>query len=185
MAGGSNSQKAKVDDEPAGSVQPEAPGVQPTPADSDQDMMKTLLLLQQRQITLMMEQLTHLNTDKAKGDAAGSSTQTKGDKELARRQKLPYHPNREDNPYPTHIATLETRMPHLYDLYGDKTFDSLNKKASSSLKYEQLVLGLARAYFHDVVQFSDDTLELSENQDNVPVSAQEIEQRVYETHTPR
>ncbi|KAK3272795.1 hypothetical protein CYMTET_18928 [Cymbomonas tetramitiformis] len=127
------SQKAKAEEELAGSVQPEAAGVQPTPAESDQDMMKKLLLQQQQQqITLMMEQLTHLNAEKAK---------------------------------------------------GDKMFDSINKKASSSLKYEQLVLGPALAYFFDALQFSDcDTLELLENQDKVPVSAQEIEQRVYETH---
>ncbi|KAK3266273.1 hypothetical protein CYMTET_25090 [Cymbomonas tetramitiformis] len=136
MVGGSDSQKAKADDEPTGSIQPEAAGVQPTPADSDQAMMKKLSLLQQQQITLMMEQPTHLNTDKANGDVAGSSTQTKGDKELARRQKLHYCPYREDNPYPTRPAALETQMPQLYDLYGDKTFNSLNKKALSSLKYE-------------------------------------------------
>ncbi|KAK3272259.1 hypothetical protein CYMTET_19437 [Cymbomonas tetramitiformis] len=165
------SQKAEADDEPAGSVQPEAAGVQPTPADSDQDMMKKLLQ-QQQQIALMMEQLTHLKADKAKGDVAGSSTQTKGDKELARRQKLPYCPYREDNPYPTRPATLDTRMPQLFDLYGDKMFDSLNKKASSSLKYGQLVLGPA-------VQFSDDTLELLENQDKMPAKLAFMEEKLY------
>eukprot|EP00854_Cymbomonas_tetramitiformis_P016055 gene16055-biopygen16553 len=186
MAGGSDKQKAKAEEEPAGSVQPEAAGVRPTPAESDQDMMKKLLLQQQQQqITLMMEQLTHLNAEMAKGDIAGSSTQTKGDKELARRQKLPYCPYREGNPNPPRPTTRETRMSQLYNLYGDslkKTSDSLNKKASSSLKYEQLVLGPALAYFYDAVQFSDNTLELLENQDKVPVSAHEIEHRVYETH---
>ncbi|KAK3255711.1 hypothetical protein CYMTET_35118, partial [Cymbomonas tetramitiformis] len=73
-------------------------------------------------------------------------------------------------------------MPQLYDLYGDKTFDSLNKKSSSLLKYEQLILGPALAYLYDAVQFSDDTLELLEHQDTQHVSAQEIGQRVYETH---
>ncbi|KAK3237125.1 hypothetical protein CYMTET_52791 [Cymbomonas tetramitiformis] len=115
--------------------------------------------------------------------AGGSDSQkTKGDKELARRQTLPYCPYREDNPYPTRPATLESRMPQLYDLYSDKMLNSLNKKALSSLKYKQLVLGPALAYFYDDVQFSADTLELLENQDKVPASTQEIEQRVYETH---
>ncbi|KAK3284268.1 hypothetical protein CYMTET_8069 [Cymbomonas tetramitiformis] len=182
MAEESDSQKAEADDEAAGSVQPETAGVQPTPANSEEDMMKQLLQ-QQQQITLMMEQLTHLNADKAKGDVAGSPALTKGDKELARHQTLPYCPYREDDPYPTRPATLETRMPQLFDLYGDKTFDSLNKNASSSPKYGQLVLGPALAHFHDAVQFSDDTLELLENQDKVSVSAQEMEQRVYETHS--
>ncbi|KAK3269699.1 hypothetical protein CYMTET_21867 [Cymbomonas tetramitiformis] len=48
--------------------------------------------------------------------------------------------------------------------------------------YEQLVLGPALAYFYDALQFSDDTLELLENQDKVAVSARKIEQRVYEAH---
>ncbi|KAK3277629.1 hypothetical protein CYMTET_14375 [Cymbomonas tetramitiformis] len=110
--------------------------------------------------------------------AAGSSATTKGDKELARRQKLPYCPYSESNPYPPRPATLESQMRQLYDLYGNKTFDSLNKKSSSSLEYVQLVLGPALAYLYDAVQFSDDTLELVEHQDTQHVSAQEIEQRV-------
>ncbi|KAK3265475.1 hypothetical protein CYMTET_25845 [Cymbomonas tetramitiformis] len=151
-------------------------------------MLQKLLQQQQQQqqsaqqsavMTAMMEQLTHMNANKDKGDVAGSSVQTKGDKELARRQKLLYVPYGEGSP--TRTATLEARMPQLYHLYGDKTFASFNKKASSFLKYEQLVLGPALAYLYDAVQFSDDTLELLESQDKVAVSTQEIEQRVYET----
>ncbi|KAK3284664.1 hypothetical protein CYMTET_7696 [Cymbomonas tetramitiformis] len=156
MAGGPDSQKANADDEPVGFDQNETL----SPADSEQDMMKKLLQQQQQQLAqqsavtaAMMEQLTHLNADKAKGDGAGSSAQAKGDKELVRRQTLPYCPYREDNPYPTCPATLETRMPQLFDLYGARTFASLNKKASSSLKYEQLVLGPALANLYDAVQF--------------------------------
>eukprot|EP00854_Cymbomonas_tetramitiformis_P034011 gene34011-biopygen1931 len=71
-------------------------------------------------------------------------------------------------------------MPRLYDLHGDKTFDNLNKKVSSSLKYQRLIRGPALAYLYDAVQFSGDTLELLENQESV--STKEIEQRVYEAH---
>ncbi|KAK3272168.1 hypothetical protein CYMTET_19520 [Cymbomonas tetramitiformis] len=64
MAGGSDSQKAKADDEAAGSVQTDTP----TPAASEQDLVKTLLLQQKQYqqrmaqqsavMTAMMEQLT-------------------------------------------------------------------------------------------------------------------------------
>eukprot|EP00854_Cymbomonas_tetramitiformis_P009224 gene9223-biopygen9399 len=184
MAGGSDNQQAKAEDEPVGSVK----NATPSPAESEQTMLQKLLQQQQQQqqsaqqsavMTAMMEQLTHMNANKDKGDVAGSSVQTKGDKELARRQKLLYVPYGEGSP--TRTATLEARMPQLYHLYGDKTFASFNKKASSFLKYEQLVLGPALAYLYDAVQFSDDTLELLESQDKVAVSTQEIEQRVYET----
>eukprot|EP00854_Cymbomonas_tetramitiformis_P034153 gene34153-biopygen16621 len=65
-----------------------------------------------------------------------------------------YCPYDESNPgYPSRPQTLESRMPQLYDLYGDKTFDSLSKN-SSSLKYEQMVLAPALAYLYGAVQFS-------------------------------
>ncbi|KAK3241862.1 hypothetical protein CYMTET_48408 [Cymbomonas tetramitiformis] len=73
-------------------------------------------------------------------------------------------------------------MPQLYDLYGDKTFDSLAEKASSSLKYEQLVLTHVLAFLYDAVQYSEGTVDLLDDQAKNPVSAQEIEQRVCETH---
>ncbi|KAK3286071.1 hypothetical protein CYMTET_6347 [Cymbomonas tetramitiformis] len=160
MAGRTDSQKAKAEDKPVGSDKTKEEEAKPAKAESDHDSMKRMLLQQQaamqqqqqQQIALLTEHLTHLNANKAKDDAVGSSTQTKGDKEL------------------------------LFVLYGDKTFNSLSKKASSSLKYEQPVLGPAVAYLYNAVQFSDDTLDMLEQQDTVPVSTQEIEQRVFETH---
>ncbi|KAK3269700.1 hypothetical protein CYMTET_21868 [Cymbomonas tetramitiformis] len=82
-------------------------------------MLKKLLLNQQQQIALMQEQLAYLKAEKATGDVATSSTQTKRDKELAGRQQLPYCTYREGNPYPTRLATLDTQMPQLFNLYGD------------------------------------------------------------------
>ncbi|KAK3236558.1 hypothetical protein CYMTET_53308 [Cymbomonas tetramitiformis] len=128
-------------------------------------------------MTAMMEQVQHPIAKEAEGNVAGSSAPTKGDKELARWQKLPCCPYSDSNPYPPRPAPLEKRLPQLYNLYGDKTFDRLNKY-SSSLKYEQLVLVPALVYLYDAVQFSDDILELLKNQDKQHALAQEIEQRV-------
>ncbi|KAK3239844.1 hypothetical protein CYMTET_50260 [Cymbomonas tetramitiformis] len=141
---------------------------------SEHDWVKNMVLLQHYHqqlaqqgavMTAIMKQLQQLNSKEAKVDAAATTAVRKGDTELARRQKLPHRPYSECNPYPPHPATLETRMPQLYDLYGDKTFDSLNRRSSSSLKYEQVVLAPALAYLYDAVQFSVETLDPLENLD--------------------
>ncbi|KAK3282294.1 hypothetical protein CYMTET_9964 [Cymbomonas tetramitiformis] len=187
MAGGKDSQPAKAEVEPGGSDKTESPS-QPL---QEQEWVKAILLQQpqnQQQLAqrsavmTAMEQLQHLNAKEVKGDVAGSSATTTGDKELTRWQKLPYCPYSASNFYPTRPSTLESRMPQFYDLYGDKTFDSLNRKSSSSLKYEQLILAPALAYLYNAVQFSDDTLEMLEHQDTQHVSALKIERRVYKSH---
>ncbi|KAK3268802.1 hypothetical protein CYMTET_22709 [Cymbomonas tetramitiformis] len=42
-------------------------------------------------------------------------------------------------------------MPKNFDLYGGNTHTTLCKKANSTMKFEQMVLGLALAYFHDAI----------------------------------
>ncbi|KAK3235405.1 hypothetical protein CYMTET_54386 [Cymbomonas tetramitiformis] len=51
-------------------------------------------------------------------------------------------------------------MPKLFDIYGDKTHTALSKKSNSSMKFEQMVLALALAYFHDAIVFEETTLDL-------------------------
>eukprot|EP00854_Cymbomonas_tetramitiformis_P005710 gene5710-biopygen5729 len=54
-------------------------------------------------------------------------------------------------------------MPKLFDLYGDKTHAALSKKSNSSMKYEQMVLGPALAYFHDAIVYEEATVDLLQN----------------------
>ncbi|KAK3247725.1 hypothetical protein CYMTET_42785 [Cymbomonas tetramitiformis] len=130
----------------------------------------------------LVEQVKQLTSKPEKEESVGTVGATKGDKEVAHRKKLPYAPFDKTNPYPPRPQTLENRMPQMYDLYGDKTFDSLAKKASSTLKYEHLVLAPVLTFLYNAVQFSERTLDPLDNQDKNPASAQEIEQRVYATH---
>ncbi|KAK3241341.1 hypothetical protein CYMTET_48882 [Cymbomonas tetramitiformis] len=67
------------------------------------------------------------------------------------------------NPFPPRPATLTTRMPQLYDLHGNKTYDALSKKSNSSMKYECLVLAPALSYLHDVVYECNETLDADED----------------------
>eukprot|EP00854_Cymbomonas_tetramitiformis_P034115 gene34115-biopygen13950 len=54
-------------------------------------------------------------------------------------------------------------MPQLYDLHGNKTYDSLSKKSNSSMKYECLVLAPALSFLHDVVAECNETLDEAED----------------------
>ncbi|KAK3276038.1 hypothetical protein CYMTET_15867 [Cymbomonas tetramitiformis] len=81
---------------------------------------------------------------------------------LERRRKLAHVPEASINPFPPRPATLTSRMPQLYDLHGNKTYDALSKKSNSSMKYECLVLAPALSYLHDVVCECNDTLDVSE-----------------------
>eukprot|EP00854_Cymbomonas_tetramitiformis_P013110 gene13110-biopygen13502 len=47
---------------------------------------------------------------------------------LERKRKLAYVPEASVNPFPPRPATLTTRMPQLYDLHGNKTYDALSKQ---------------------------------------------------------
>ncbi|KAK3284538.1 hypothetical protein CYMTET_7833 [Cymbomonas tetramitiformis] len=46
---------------------------------------------------------------------------------LERRRKLAYVPAASVNPFPPRPATLTSRMPQLYDLHGNKTYDALQE----------------------------------------------------------
>ncbi|KAK3287912.1 hypothetical protein CYMTET_4590 [Cymbomonas tetramitiformis] len=53
---------------------------------------------------------------------------------------LNYVPEAPVNPFPARPATLTTRMPQLYDLHGNKTYDALSKKSNSSMRWTMLEL---------------------------------------------
>ncbi|KAK3269312.1 hypothetical protein CYMTET_22234 [Cymbomonas tetramitiformis] len=84
---------------------------------------------------------------------------------LERRRKLAYVPAASINPFPPRPATLTSRMPQLYDLHGNKTYDTLSKKSNSSMKYACLVLAPALSYLHDVVNECNETLDANEDCD--------------------
>ncbi|KAK3267239.1 hypothetical protein CYMTET_24194 [Cymbomonas tetramitiformis] len=89
----------------------------------------------------------------AKSGTSDSDTVAKSAEQLLeRRTKLTYVPEASVNPFPQRPATLTTRMPQLYDLHGNKTYDALSKKSNSSMKYECLVLAPSLSYLHDVVR---------------------------------
>eukprot|EP00854_Cymbomonas_tetramitiformis_P034015 gene34015-biopygen3239 len=108
--------------------------------------------LKDLQTQLLTEQISALRADTAKArsekEEATAATASTGDAELEKLKRLPYCPYAEVNPFPTRPDTLTDFMPKLFDLYGDKTHAALSKKPNSSMKYEQMVLGPALAYFH-------------------------------------
>ncbi|KAK3276257.1 hypothetical protein CYMTET_15661 [Cymbomonas tetramitiformis] len=61
------------------------------------------------------------------------------------------------------------------------SFNRLSQENSPSFKYEQVVLEPALCYLYDAVQYLDETLLILEDQDQTPVSAQTVEQQIYET----
>ncbi|KAK3252442.1 hypothetical protein CYMTET_38264 [Cymbomonas tetramitiformis] len=69
-------------------------------------------------------------------------------------------------------------MPHMYDLYNDKTYDALSKRTNSSMRYEQLVLALALSYMHDATAFSETTLDWRQD-DKDPPTVEELSERVF------
>eukprot|EP00854_Cymbomonas_tetramitiformis_P034180 gene34180-biopygen18432 len=95
---------------------------------------------------------------------------------LERRRKLAYVPEACVIPFPPQPATLPTRMPQLYDLHGNKTYDALSKKSNSSMKYECLVLAPALSYLHDVVGECNATLDESEDSE---LSYNELQKRFH------
>eukprot|EP00854_Cymbomonas_tetramitiformis_P020301 gene20301-biopygen20936 len=119
------------------------------------------------QAQLLTEQTSALRADAEKArsakDEVTSATTSTGDAELEKLRRLPYCPYAPVNPFPTHPDTLTDAMPKLFDLYGDKTHATLSKKSNSSMKYEQMVLGPARAYFHDAIVYQEATVDLLQN----------------------
>ncbi|KAK3266841.1 hypothetical protein CYMTET_24561 [Cymbomonas tetramitiformis] len=112
---------------------------------------------QQQQQTLiekMSEQIASPSAEVAASKTEDSplpSTPTKNkgaEAELERRRNLRYVPESLDNPFPTRPKNLDSDMPQMYAMYEDKSYDSLNKKSASSMKYEYAVLAPALSYFH-------------------------------------
>ncbi|KAK3235584.1 hypothetical protein CYMTET_54220 [Cymbomonas tetramitiformis] len=83
-----------------------------------------------------------------------------GDTELKKLKSLSYVPCAPVNPFPTQPDTMTDCMPKLYDLLGDKTRTALCKKANSSMKYEQMVLGPTLAYLYDAAVYAETALDL-------------------------
>ncbi|KAK3252623.1 hypothetical protein CYMTET_38084 [Cymbomonas tetramitiformis] len=120
---------------------------------------------QQQQQTLidqkMSEQIASLSAEVAASKSAdppppSTPTKKKGaEAELERRRKLPYVPEDPDDPFPSRPKNLDSDVPQLYAMYGDKSYDSLNKKSASSMKYEYAVLAPALSYFHDFLKFTE------------------------------
>eukprot|EP00854_Cymbomonas_tetramitiformis_P034072 gene34072-biopygen9987 len=98
----------------------------------------------------------------AKEEVTSATTST-GDAELEKLRRLSYGPYAPLNPFPPRPDTLTDAMPKLFDLYGDKTHAALSKKSNSSMKYEQMVLGQALAYFHDAIVYEEETVDLPQN----------------------
>ncbi|KAK3266046.1 hypothetical protein CYMTET_25309 [Cymbomonas tetramitiformis] len=109
---------------------------------------------QQKLIETMSEQIASLSAEVAASKTVSPPPSTptikKGaEAEIERRKKLRYVPESLDNPFPTRPKNLESDMPQMYTMYGDKSYDSLSKKSASSMKYEYAVLAPALSYFHD------------------------------------
>ncbi|KAK3234412.1 hypothetical protein CYMTET_55354 [Cymbomonas tetramitiformis] len=69
--------------------------------------------------------------------SARAATKKKGvEAELERRKRLTYVPQDLDNPFPSRPKNLDSKMPQLFAIYGDKSYDSLSKKSASLMKYE-------------------------------------------------
>ncbi|KAK3272991.1 protein kinase domain-containing protein [Cymbomonas tetramitiformis] len=117
-------------------------------------------------IATMTGQIATLTAEVAASkDASSSSSSTpaatkkKGaEAELERRKRLSYVPEDLDNPFPSRPKNLDSGMPQLFAMYGDKSYDSLSKKTASSMKYEYIVLAPALSYFHDFLKYTSATV---------------------------
>eukprot|EP00854_Cymbomonas_tetramitiformis_P023053 gene23053-biopygen23856 len=52
-------------------------------------------------------------------------------------------------------------MPQMFDLYTDKTYDSLSNRTNSSMRYEHLVLTPVLLYMPDSIACSESTMDRS------------------------
>ncbi|KAK3232945.1 hypothetical protein CYMTET_56730 [Cymbomonas tetramitiformis] len=162
---------------PGKAVGAHPPSPSPTPAvhPTQESLLQQILEIQKQQAEdhrVLREQLhwqVEINAElKAKIATNAGSTDSDSAAKTARQllekwKRLDYVPEASVNPFPARPATLTTRMPQLYDLHGNKTYDALNKKSNSSMRYECLVLGPALSYLHDVVAECNETLNESEN----------------------
>ncbi|KAK3284586.1 hypothetical protein CYMTET_7774 [Cymbomonas tetramitiformis] len=122
---------------------------------------------QDLQFQLLSEQLKALRAETsasqdAKDDAATKKATT-GDAELEKLKKLPYCPYADVDPFPTRPDIMTDCMAKIFDLYGDKTHTTLCKKADTSMKFKQMVLGPALAYFHDAIVYKETTMDMIED----------------------
>ncbi|KAK3233814.1 hypothetical protein CYMTET_55911, partial [Cymbomonas tetramitiformis] len=78
-----------------------------------QQQQQQQIAAQNKLMEMLVEQVQHLSTKSEKEESVGTSVVTKGDKEVARRRKLPYVPFDKNNPYPPRPLTLDNRMPQL------------------------------------------------------------------------
>ncbi|KAK3239394.1 hypothetical protein CYMTET_50679 [Cymbomonas tetramitiformis] len=176
-----------MEDFPPLPAKPDIGQASPSPAaPSTQDVLLQQILTMQKQQSELLEmqrqqaedhrllradhqRLAQINVELEAKVAAKSGTSdpesaaTSAEKLLERRKKLDYVPAASVNPFPTRPATLATRMPQLYDLHGNKTYDALSKKSNSSMKYECMVLAPALSYLHDVVTACNQTLDEHED----------------------
>ncbi|KAK3269484.1 hypothetical protein CYMTET_22075 [Cymbomonas tetramitiformis] len=103
---------------------------------------------------LLAEQFSAPRADAAKARAekeeATAATTSTGDAELQKLKRFPL---------------LSVRRGESFsEASGDKTHAALSKKSNSSMKYKQMVLGLALAYFHDAIVYEEATVDLLQNQ---------------------
>lgn len=63
------------------------------------------------------------------------------------------------NPFAVRPRSCGTKPQH-YDLYGDRTFDALEKKNNSSMRYEVRTLTPALSYLSDIIQFVEANFEV-------------------------
>eukprot|EP00854_Cymbomonas_tetramitiformis_P001408 gene1408-biopygen1267 len=89
-------------------------------------------LQRQTEISAELEAKIAAKSGSSDSEAAAKSAEQL----LERRRRLEYVPEAPVNPFPARPATLTTRIPQLYDLHGNKAYDSLSKK--STMKYECL-----------------------------------------------
>ncbi|KAK3287272.1 hypothetical protein CYMTET_5204 [Cymbomonas tetramitiformis] len=107
---------------------------------------------------------TVTDSSKKLADASSSGSSAAGKKkgaeaEIARRKLLPNVPEDARNPFPPKSKNLETDMPQVFPMYGDKTYDVLSKKTASSMKYEYVVLAPALSYMHDYLAYVTETVD--------------------------
>ncbi|KAK3285472.1 hypothetical protein CYMTET_6920 [Cymbomonas tetramitiformis] len=118
-------------------------------------------------LTLMDGQIASLTAEvaackQAESSSSGSSAAPKkkgAEAEIARRKTLLYVPADCKNPFPERPKNLESDMPQIFPMYGDKTHDALSKKTASSMKYEYAVLAPAFSYMHGSLAFVTDTVD--------------------------
>ncbi|KAK3277751.1 hypothetical protein CYMTET_14258, partial [Cymbomonas tetramitiformis] len=120
--------------------------------------LKVLLEQQSAMMKLVMQQMTDLNArvEVAEATAAKAVSQARP-------------------------ATLDTDMPQMYDLYNDKTYDTLSKRTNSSMRYEHLVLAPALSYMHDAIAYSEVTLDWLQEEKDL-ATLEDIGERVYTAH---